>query len=199
MPDDWKGSDDEQEPLFSSIFLDRLSIRGKIGARLDLDAAAYAPADGLGPVANGVQARRWRLYTSGNAIAVVPFSYTFSVVAVANNEFVLDDTFLEFKHIPCLGTFKVGAFIPRMGLENSASSREATFMEWSSAVEALGPRISLGGQFSRPVFGERGTWSLGVFTRLCSNLQAACAMARAGPPYQATCGRALRPPRRFRK
>jgi phosphate-selective porin len=161
---DWKWTDDDKEPSFPSIFLDRLSIQGKFGARVDLDAAAFAPADGLGPVANGVQVRRWRIYTSGEAIAVIPFAYTFSVVAVANNHFVLDDTFLEFKRIPYVGTFKIGAFIPRMGLENSASSREATFMEWSSAVEALGSRISLGGQFSRPVFHERATWSLGFLT-----------------------------------
>ena len=164
-PRDWKWTDDEKEPSFPSIFLDRLTMKGKVGARVDLDAAAFAPADGLGPVANDVQVRRWRVYTTGDAIVVVPFSYTLSVVAVANNNFVLDDTFLEFKRIPYLGTFKVGAFIPRMGLETSASSREATFMEWSSAVEALGPRISIGGQFSRPVFRERATWSLGVFTQ----------------------------------
>lgn len=162
---DWKWTDDERQPMFPSLFLDRLTLAGKFGARLDLDAAVFAPADGFGAAANGVQVRRWRLYTSGDAITLMPFSYTLSIVAVANNQFVLDDTYLDFKRIPQLGNFRIGAFTPRMGLENSASSRDAPFMEWSSAVQALGPRISLGGQFSRPVFENRGTWNLGVFTQ----------------------------------
>ncbi len=164
-PQAWKLTDDEAEPSFPSIFFDRLSIKGKFGARVDLDAATFASGDGLAQVPDQVQVRRWRVYTAGDAIMLIPFSYTFSVIAVANNQFVLDDTFLEFKRIPYLGTFKIGAFIPRMGLETSGSSREATFMEWSSAVEALGPRISIGGQFSRPVFDGRATWSVGAFTR----------------------------------
>lgn len=148
-----------------ALYFDRLAVRGKLGARVDLDAAAYAGADGMGRIDNGVQLRRWRLHASGDAVAALPFSYTFSVVAVANNRFVLDDSFLEFKRIPWLGTLKVGAFIPRMGLEPATGSRDSTFMEWSGAVEALGPRISLGGQLGRPVFDKRATWSLGLFTQ----------------------------------
>ncbi len=75
-PYDWKWTDDEQDPSFPSLFLDRLTINGKFGARVDLDAAAYAPADGIGPVADRLQVRRWRVYTTGDAIVVVPFSYT---------------------------------------------------------------------------------------------------------------------------
>jgi phosphate-selective porin OprO/OprP len=107
--------------------------------------------------------RRWRFFTRGDVIALVPFSYSLSVMAVDNTQFVLDDVFLEFRRIPYLGTLRVGSFIPAMSLEASGSSRDSTFMEWGTAIQALAPRISAGFQVGQPVFGGRATWTLGQF------------------------------------
>jgi phosphate-selective porin OprO/OprP len=158
-------TDDEFSPSFPSLFTDRVKVRGKIGGRVDLDAAFYVNGNGMEPTANIVELRRWRFYTTGDAIFLVPFSYSVNVMAIDNYHFVLDDVFLEFRRIPYLGTFRVGSFIPAMSLEASGSSRDATFMEWGTPIQGLAPRISAGWQFRRPMFNDRATWSLGQFAQ----------------------------------
>lgn len=142
-----------------------MQLTGKIGGRVDLDAAVFVNGGGMEPVPDDVEVRRWRFYTTGDAILLVPFSYSVNVMAVNNDHFELDDIFLEFKRIPYLGTFKGGIFIPAMSLEASGSSRDATFMEWGTPVQALAPAISAGWQLGRPAFDERATWTLGQFAQ----------------------------------
>lgn len=161
----WAWTKDEKKPALPSLFLDRLEVTGKIGGRVDLDAAFFVNGDGMPPEANQLEVRRWRFYTTGDAILLVPFSYSVNVMAVNGSRFVLDDIFLEFKRIPYIGNLKLGTFIPAMSLEASGSSRDATFMEWGSPIQALAPSISAGGQVGRPVFDERATWTLGAFAQ----------------------------------
>lgn len=158
-------TNDEQRPAFPSLFTDRAMISGKIGGRVDLDGAFFVPADGMEAQANIVELRRWRFFTTGNAIFLIPFSYSASVMAVDNYRFVLDDFWLEFRRIPHLGTLRVGSFIPALSLEASGSSRDATFMEWGTPIQGLAPRISSGWQLRRPIFDNRATWSLGQFAQ----------------------------------
>jgi len=158
-------TDDEETPSFPSLFTDRIKLSGKIGGRVDLDTSFYVNGNGMEPTANIVELRRWRFFTTGNAIFLVPFSYSINVMAVDNYRFVLDDIFLEFRRIPYLGNLRVGSFIPAMSLEASGSSRDATFMEWATPIQGLAPRISAGWQLSRPLFNERATWSLGQFAQ----------------------------------
>lgn len=158
-------TDDAENPSFPSLFTDRWSLRGKFGGRVDLDSAFFVNGGGIEAVPSQVELRRWRFYLTGDAVFLVPFSYSLNVMAVNNYHFLLDDVYLEFKRIPYLGSFRFGAFIPAMGLESSASSRDGTFMEWGTPVQALAPRISTGWQVGHPVFNERATWSLGQFTQ----------------------------------
>jgi phosphate-selective porin len=161
----WTWTDDAEKPAFPSLFLDRVRLSGKIGARLDLDAAFFANGAGMEPTPNQAEVRRWRFYTSGDGIFLVPFSYSVNVMAVSGTRFVLDDIFLEFKRVPYVGNIKVGSFIPAMSLESSGSSRDSTFMEWGTPIQALAPRISAGLQFGGPIFDERATWTLGQFAQ----------------------------------
>lgn len=161
----WAWTQDEKNPDFPSLFLDRVAIGGKIGGRVDLDAAAFVNGDGMEPVPNGTEVRRWRFFTSGDGIFLIPFSYSVNLMAVSGTRFVLDDLFLEFKRVPYLGSIKIGSFVPAMGLEPSGSSRDSTFMEWATPIQALAPRISAGWQFGGPVFNERATWTLGQFAQ----------------------------------
>src|SRR5262249_54824291 len=43
------------------------------------------------------------------------------------------------------------------------SSRDLTFMEPASVLQALAPGIEAGLQIGQPVLHERGTWALGIF------------------------------------
>ncbi|WP_045227142.1 hypothetical protein [Methyloterricola oryzae] len=61
----WAWPVDEDKP--AGLFLDRMLLTGKIGGRMDLDAAFFVNGDGMEPVANQVEARRWRIHTSGDA------------------------------------------------------------------------------------------------------------------------------------
>ena len=158
-------TDNEETPSFPSLFTDRIKLSGKIGGRVDLDSAFFVNGNGMEPTANIVELRRWRFFTTGDAIFLVPFSYSISVMAVDNYRFVLDDIFLEFRRIPYLGNLRVGSFIPAMSLEASGSSRDATFMEWATPIQGLAPRISAGWQLNRPMFNQRATWSLGQFAQ----------------------------------
>ncbi|MCX7111268.1 MAG: porin [Proteobacteria bacterium] len=158
-------TDDEEAPSFPSLFTDRVKLSGKIGGRVDLDAAFFVTGNGMEPTPNIVELRRWRFYTTGDAILLVPFSYSVNVMAVDNSHFVLDDVFLEFRRIPYVGNLRVGSFIPAMSLEASGSSRDATFMEWATPIQGLAPRISAGWQFRRPFLNDRATWSLGQFAQ----------------------------------
>jgi phosphate-selective porin OprO/OprP len=157
----WIWTRDEEKPAFPSLFLDRVDVAGKIGGRVDLDAAFFVNGGGMDPQANQVEVRRWRFYATGDAILLVPFSYSVNVMAVNGDRFVLDDVFLEFKRIPYVGNFKLGAFIPSISLEASGSSRDATFMEWGTPIQALAPQISAGWQMWRDAFDERVTWNVG--------------------------------------
>ena len=47
---------------------------------------------------------------------------------------------------------------------NYGSSRDMMFMESAAAIQALAPGVNAGMQVGRPVFGERMTWALGLFT-----------------------------------
>jgi len=157
----WAWPVDDDKP--AGLFLDRMVLSGKIGGRVDLDAAFFVNGDGMEPVANQVEVRRWRFYASGDATLLLPFSYSVNVMAVDGAHFVLDDFYLEFKQLPYVGNIRIGSYIPAMSLEASGSSRDATFMEWGSPVEALAPKISAGWQMWRSIFDDRATWTLGQF------------------------------------
>jgi len=70
----WSWVKDEDKPAFPSLFLDRAELEGKIGGRLDLDVAFFVNGDGMGQVANQVEVRRSRFYTSGALETAVRFS-----------------------------------------------------------------------------------------------------------------------------
>jgi phosphate-selective porin OprO/OprP len=50
-----------------------------------------------------------------------------------------------------------------MGLDVITSSRDLTFMEPATVLQALAPAKEAGIQIGHPVFHERGTWALGIF------------------------------------
>jgi phosphate-selective porin OprO/OprP len=51
-----------------------------------------------------------------------------------------------------------------MGLDVVTSGRDITLMEPAAPLEALAPGVSAGLEIGRPVFDQRATWKLGLFT-----------------------------------
>jgi len=145
------------------IHLEEARMAGKIGLKLAVDAAAFLTEESLGVFDNGVELRRARIYTKGDCLILLPVSYEFEVGYVPGS-FYIENSYLEFHGLGFLGTLKGGQFQPPMSLANYASSRDTTFMETATPLQALAPGVNAGIQIGRPVLNERMTWAMGLFT-----------------------------------
>lgn len=143
--------------------LQELKTSGKIGAKLALDGAAYVTGKDLQNFADGVELRRARLYAKGDCLLLMPVSYWLEVGYVPN-QLYLEKEYLAFPDIPYIGELRIGQFQAPMGLDMITSSRDDTFMEPASPLQALAPGVSAGVQFGRPVLRQRATWTAGFFT-----------------------------------
>jgi phosphate-selective porin OprO/OprP len=144
-----------------ALHLDQLKLTVNLGALLEVDGAAYATSGNL-DLPDDIQLRRARLIAQGGCILVVPFTYKFELGYIPH-KFNLNQAWLESEHIDYIGYIKGGVFQPPMGLDLTTSSRDLTFMEPASVLQALAPANEAGIQIGQPVFHQRGTWVLGIF------------------------------------
>ena len=135
----------------------------KIGAKLAVDAAAYVTGQQFHGFDDGVEVRRARVYAQGDCLLLLPVSYEVEVGYIPN-QFYIENSYLAFRDIGWIGDLKFGQYQPPMGLEVITSSRDTTFMEAAAPIEALAPGVNAGIQIGRPVFDQRATWKLGLFT-----------------------------------
>lgn len=135
----------------------------KIGGRMHNDWAFISGTDGLeaalgGPIADGNEFRRTRVYISGtiDGFLIVKFQYDFE-----DGEADFKDVYGGIKGIPGIGTFKAGQFKEPMGLEELNTSNNITLMERSNANSFSAERNS--GFMVNNHVEERFNWALGVF------------------------------------
>jgi phosphate-selective porin OprO/OprP len=150
-------------PIFR---LEELKMSGKIGYKLALDAAAFVTSKEFQDVNAGVEVRRARVYAKGDCLLLLPVSYEFEIGYVPGS-FYIENSYLQFHELgflDFLGSSKVGQYQVPMSLVNYGSSRDMMFMESAAAVQALAPGVNAGVQVGQPVFKERMTWALGLFT-----------------------------------
>lgn len=148
------------------VHLEETRMAGKLGAKFAMDAAAYAADDNFTGFDDGVEVRRARLYAKGDCLFLVPVSYELEIGYIPGS-FYIENSYLEFPNLgplDFLGSIKGGQFGVPMGLENYGSSRDLMFMETASPVSALAPGVNAGLQVGKPVFNQRATWALGLFT-----------------------------------
>jgi phosphate-selective porin OprO/OprP len=148
------------------VHLEETRMAGKIGAKFAVDAAAYATGTEFTGFDSGVEVRRARVYAKGDCLLLIPVSYELEIGYVPNS-FYIENSFLEFHNLgflDFLGSLKCGQFTVPMSLENYESSRDMMFMEAASPVTALAPGINAGVMVGQPVFNQRMTWALGLFT-----------------------------------
>ncbi len=149
------------------LYLDeQVKITGKIGAKVAYDVGAFVQDDDLQKIPNGHEFRRIKLYAAGDLYFFrIPASYHVEG-GFSGNTFYLDETYLYFKQIPLAGTVTVGNVATAMTLEDTGSSRDLTFMEAASPVQAFAPGVKFGVQAANSAFSERITWSAGWFADL---------------------------------
>jgi phosphate-selective porin OprO/OprP len=143
--------------------LEQIKMNGKIGGKLAVDGAAYITGKEFQDFRRGVEVRRARLYAQGDCLLLLPVSYQLEIGYIPN-EFYIEESYLKFKPIPYIGELKTGQYQAPMGLEVVSSTRDISFMEPSAPMQALAPGVNAGLQIGRPVFNERATWALGLFT-----------------------------------
>jgi phosphate-selective porin OprO/OprP len=144
------------------LFRPKPRLEGKIGSMLQVDAAAFASDDEFEGFSDGVQLRRFRLYTKGNFFFWVPVYFSFQF-GITEDAFYLNDGYLQFRNIPWIQTFTVGFLKAPFSLERLASGRDTTFMERASPVDAFSPGFKAGLKASGNEFGDRMSWALGWF------------------------------------
>lgn len=141
---------------------EEIALQGKIGGKLAVDGAAFVTQGGLGPIDDGIQLRRARLYTTGDLFLVFPIFYKFEV-SIVNQDVFLEEAYFGFRDVPFLQEVTLGNIKTPLGLEAVVSGQDTAFMETASPVEAFAPGIKPGVRIGGPVLDQRVTWALGLF------------------------------------
>jgi len=152
----------DQNLPFHQLQLEQVKLSGTIGARVEVDGAAFVTTGNLTDFDDGIELRRLLLSLGGDCILLLPVSY-FVELGYTAGEFTLNKSYITFSHIDYLGNFQVGQFQPPMGLDLITSSRDITFMEPAAPNTAIAPGVEVGLQLGQPVFNQRATWALGLF------------------------------------
>jgi len=141
----------------------KVGFTGKFGGKFAFDAAAFGNVHELEEVQSGTEVRRFRIYMTGDVVFLTPWSFRIEL-GKTGKDFTTEESWIQLRGFPKLGTLQIGYFTPTLSLENIMSARDLPFMELSAPVMALAPGPSVGAQLGRPAFGARMTWSLGLFS-----------------------------------
>jgi len=135
---------------------------GRIGLKLQFDAADYLTGSGAEKIPNEDGVRRARLYTTGSFFLAVPAFYKVEA-EVANGAFYVRETYVSLADLPLFRTLKIGYFKAPMTLEGYTSAGDTLFLERAAPVEAFGPGIVFGVQPAGVSADQRLTWAFGWF------------------------------------
>ena len=139
------------------------SQRLRIGGRIMNDWGFFSTSDQLndavGPVVNGTEFRRARLYLSGRMYDRVNFKAQYDF---AGGNAGFKDVYIGIDKLPGAGKLQVGHFKEPFSLEIQTSSKYITFMERSLA-NVFAPERNSGMMIANTGFDKRLTWALGAF------------------------------------
>jgi phosphate-selective porin OprO/OprP len=142
--------------------LENVYLIGRVGARLDIDAAAFA-VHSLPDFDNGIAARRVRFYLLGDFSLGLPLGYKFEF-SIEGRKAFLNDFYIRWRPPRWVDSVDVGYLTPPMGLENVVSSRTLTFMEVAGPVQALAPGFRSGIAAAGHSDPWRTAWKLGFYS-----------------------------------
>jgi phosphate-selective porin OprO/OprP len=144
-----------------AMHLEQLKMSATIGVLVEVDAAAYRTGGNL-DLGDDIQLRRARLKAQGDCILIYPVSYKIELGYIPH-KFNLHEAWISSDRLDYIGYVVIGVYGPPMGLDMETSSRDITFMEPATVLQALAPANEAGIQIGHPVFDQRGTWALGIF------------------------------------
>jgi len=144
-------------------YFEDVYLQGRVGARLDVDAAVFAADASLSDFRDDVRVRRARFYLLGDFRFGLRLAYKFEF-SVEGRQVLLNDFYLRWKPRRWVDSVDLGYFTPPMGLENAASSRSLTFMEMGSPGQALAPGYRSGIAVAGHREPWRTAWKAGFFS-----------------------------------
>jgi phosphate-selective porin OprO/OprP len=164
----WKKAPGVREKIsgtnaYRVFHLEETKISMKIGAKVQVDGAAFVTGSQFKNFDDGVELRRFRIYAQGDCILLTPISYEIELGYIPN-QFYIENSYLAFRNIPGIGEIKFGQYQAPMSLEAITSSRDTTMMELATPIQALAPGVDAGIEIGKPVLDNRATWTMGLFT-----------------------------------
>ena len=137
---------------------------GKIGIKLQLDAAAYNTEGSLPEQEANYGIRLLRLYTSGTFYLLRPAAYKLELeINEREQTHYFREASVEYREVPFLQRLKVGHFRAPLSLEGYGGGSSATFMSVAAPTEAFQPGIRYGLQAAGGRTDQRLTWAGGLF------------------------------------
>lgn len=138
-------------------------IDGRVGFRLNVDAAAFGERDGLASIPDAIEIRRAFLTTRGVFRLLYPIHYQLEF-GLLRESFYLDSAWLMWRDVPWVGSVKFGGLDAPLSFDNVVSSRDRIFMEVAAPVQAFVPATSLGLMLRRTHSAGRGSLAFGLFS-----------------------------------
>ena len=135
----------------------------KVGGRIMNDWGFFAPSsevsNGIGPLEDGTEFRRARLYVEGLLHEHVKFKAQYDF---AGGEAGFRDVYIGLTKLRGVGNIMFGHMKEPFGLEVTTSSKYITFLE-RSLPTTFAPERNTGIMFQNAVAGDKMTWALGTF------------------------------------
>ncbi len=135
----------------------------RIGGRIMNDWGFFAPSsevtNGIGPLDDGTEFRRARLYVEGLLHKHVKFKAQYDF---AGGEAGFRDVYIGLTKLRGVGNIMFGHMKEPFGLEALTSSKYITFLE-RSLPTTFAPERNTGVMFQNAVAGDKMTWAFGAF------------------------------------
>ncbi|MBX3732231.1 MAG: hypothetical protein KF791_06510 [Verrucomicrobiae bacterium] len=141
----------------------RFGLRGRIGARLAVDAADFAITSGDLDVPGGVQLRTFQVLTQGEFGVWLTNQFDLQL-GLIGGEFFLNKAYWRFVDLPHFGDLTIGYLTGPQTLGNLEGFGNRTFMEPSAGTAAFSPGNRLGIEWHDAYLGERMTATAGLFS-----------------------------------
>ena len=140
---------------------ERVTLAGKVGAKVSLDAAAFDASAGQQEVADDRELRDARLYTSGYWEWFERTFYKLEL-GLVDRDFLWNETYLRWESVPVLDRVTIGYLDALVSMENAGAFGARMLMEKAAPIQAFAPATRLGLELNRAWLDRRVTGALGL-------------------------------------
>ena len=148
--------------IYTSIFSEKRRLTGRLGMRMDVDAAVFGENGDIPDADAGITIRRFDVNSYGRAFFMSPMTYGVEF-GISDGKFLFKNGYLWFHEVPYVQSLKLGFFKAPMSLESLQSSSALMMMERAAPVDAFAPAYKFGIQMGGAKPDRRSTLYAGWF------------------------------------